>query len=271
MQKGDGVDLNVALQPLISLATVDIFGYEALARPSGLALAPPALFESAVAGGWIAELELALAARSFDAAARVLEGEQRLFLNVHPAALESRGFARRLLRHRFDMARVVVEITEQGPITNSQVALANVGALRNAGAQFALDDFGSGYAHLQCLEAIGPRFVKISQSIGTGFESAAWRRSVVENVQSFARAVGCAVILEGVETAATAEAARDLGIDIGQGYYFGRPELAHSALLSSSTFAPLAFIQTTSSSCLARMASPSGVLPLSLLELSSAP
>jgi EAL domain-containing protein (putative c-di-GMP-specific phosphodiesterase class I) len=222
--------LNVAVQPLIKLATGEISGYEALARPAGATVAPPTLFEAAIAGGWIVDLELTLARRAFDAANHLLDGQQQLFVNVHPAALETPGFARRFRaaarKERFRLTRAVVEVTEQGPITRPESAIANVNELRDAGALFALDDFGSGYAHMRWLHDIRPRFIKIAQSIATDFELAAWRRSVVRNLQSFAKDVGCAVIVEGIETAATADAARAMSIEYGQGYYFGRPVMS---------------------------------------------
>jgi len=212
--------LNVALQPLVNLTSDGLIGYEALARPAGAQTAPATLFEAALAGGWIADLELIVAARAFDSAS--LASGQRLFLNVHPTALESRGFGRRL-RRAVPVGRTVIEITEQGPITDAPTALANIEELRGAGALFALDDFGSGYAHMHWLREIRPRFIKIAQSIATDFERVPWRHSVVKNVQSFARTIGCAVIAEGIESAATADAARELGIEFGQGYFFGRP------------------------------------------------
>jgi EAL domain-containing protein (putative c-di-GMP-specific phosphodiesterase class I) len=215
--------LNVAVQPLITLATGEILGYEALA----------------LAGGWMADLELALARRAFQAANEVLTGGQRLFLNVHPSALETPGFAQRLRaaarKERFRLSRTVIEITEQGPIAKPESAMANLEILRDAGALFALDDFGSGYAHMRWLHEIRPRFLKIAQSIATDFEAAAWRRSVVQNLQHFAKDVGCAVIVEGVETPTTADAARAMGIEYGQGYYFGRPVMsAYSSACGTS-------------------------------------
>jgi EAL domain-containing protein (putative c-di-GMP-specific phosphodiesterase class I) len=221
--------LDVAVQPLVSLTTTEIAGYEALARPAGSQVAPATLFEAALAGGWMPELELVLAGHAFDAAVGLLAPGQRLFLNVHPTALESRGFAQRLRgvasKEGLRLTRVVVEITEQGPITNPKIALANIEELREAGALFALDDFGSGYAHMRWLREIRPRFIKVAQSIATDFERVPWRRSVVQSIQSFAKEVGCTVIVEGVETAATAEAALEMGIELGQGYYFGRPAM----------------------------------------------
>ena len=221
--------LDVALQPIMSLTTTEIAGYEALARPAGSQVAPATLFEAALAGGWMPELELVLASHAFDAAVGLLAPGQRLFLNVHPTALESRGFAQRLrgvaAKEGLRLTRVVVEITEQGPITDPKIALANIEELREAGALFALDDFGSGYAHMRWLREIRPRFIKVAQSIATDFERVPWRRSVVHNIQSFAKEVGCAVIVEGIETAETAGAAQEMGIELGQGYYFGRPAM----------------------------------------------
>lgn len=225
--------LDVALQPLVNLTTSAVAGYEALARPAGSQVAPATLFEAALAGGWITELELVVAGRAFAVSAGILSPGQRLFLNVHPTALETRGFAQRLrgvaAKQGLRLGRTIVEVTEQGPITQPDLAMANIAELREAGALFALDDFGSGYAHMRWLHDIAPRFIKIAQSIATDFERVPWRRSVVQNVQSFAREVGCAVIVEGIETAATADAARELGIDFGQGYFFGRPMLAIDA------------------------------------------
>ena len=215
-------NLNVALQPVVNLTTNDVIGYEALARPAGALAAPAALFDTAITGGWIADLELAVASRAFEH--HRLGPDQRFFLNVHPAALESRGFGQRL-RRVIRATRVVVEITEQGPITKPDVALENVEELRSAGAQFALDDFGSGYAHVRWLHDIRPRFIKLAQSIATDFECVPWRRSIVRNLHSFAREAGCAVIAEGIESEATADAARAMGIEFGQGYFFGRPEI----------------------------------------------
>jgi EAL domain-containing protein (putative c-di-GMP-specific phosphodiesterase class I) len=228
-------NLNVALQPLVNLTTEEVIGYEALARPAGAHEAPAALFEAAIAGGWIAELELAVAERAFDCAS--LASGQRLFLNVHPSALESRGFGRRPCR-AVPARRAVIEITEQGPITDAETALANIEELRRAGARFAIDDFGSGYAHLRWLRQIRPRFLKLAQSIAGGFESVSWRCSIVHIVQSFAKETGCSVIAEGIETAATANAARELGVEFGQGYFFGRPVIQKSLRCISITWSP---------------------------------
>src|SRR2546430_8549141 len=60
--------LDVALQPIMSLTTTEIAGYEALAPPAGPQDAPATLFEAALAGGWVPGLEVVLASHAFHAA-----------------------------------------------------------------------------------------------------------------------------------------------------------------------------------------------------------
>ena len=101
--------------------------------------------------------------------------------------------------------------------------MANLQDLRTLGVRFAIDDFGSAYSHLALIEKIEPAFLKVSQDFGTDFEKIEAREKIVRNVQSLARDFGARVILEGIESGATAAAARERGLAFGQGYHFGRP------------------------------------------------
>ncbi|HEY0139686.1 MAG TPA: EAL domain-containing protein [Thermoanaerobaculia bacterium] len=241
--------LKVALQPVVSLSRERIFGYEALARQGKSPVAPVHLFERAVENGTIAELELSVLRRSLAAAVRLLTTEH-LFVNINPAALEHATFAKRVLAlldvHPFPAEQIIFEITEQAPFRNMDVAIANLHVLRARGARFALDDLGSGFSHLEYFDRIAPSFLKIGRGLGSAFECAAWRTSVVRNLQTFARETGCALVLEGIESGETADAARGLGIALGQGYYFREPKLADdysritALAFSSASFRPTA-------------------------------
>jgi EAL domain-containing protein (putative c-di-GMP-specific phosphodiesterase class I) len=96
-------------------------------------------------------------------------------------------------------------------------------ALRARGFAFALDDVGIAYSHLSHIDAIAPKYLKVSQEFGGSFERDATRTKIVRNVLSLARDFDCQLVLEGVETASTRDAARDEGITLAQGYFFGRP------------------------------------------------
>ena len=122
------------------------------------------------------------------------------------------------------MHRIVLEITEQASLNDRPAALDTIAGLRELGLRFAFDDFGVAHSHLPLIGAIKPAFLKISQDFGTDFENDPTRTKIILNVLSLARDFDSALILEGIERESTARAAADLGIPLGQGYLFGRPD-----------------------------------------------
>ena len=96
--------------------------------------------------------------------------------------------------------------------------------LRAAGVRLALDDFGTGYGTLASLHMLPIDVVKLDRTLavaaGDPDRGSALRRSVV----SISRTLGMLVVGEGIETAEQAADLTRLGCDLGQGYFFGRPE-----------------------------------------------
>jgi EAL domain-containing protein (putative c-di-GMP-specific phosphodiesterase class I) len=121
------------------------------------------------------------------------------------------------------LQRIVLEITEQAPLPDVQRVEALAAMMRGAGLRFAFDDLGLAYSHLRAIDAVRPSYLKISQHFGTGCESDAVKLKIVENIESLARSFSSEIVLEGIETAETAEFARNLGIRFGQGFFFSRP------------------------------------------------
>jgi EAL domain-containing protein (putative c-di-GMP-specific phosphodiesterase class I)/ActR/RegA family two-component response regulator len=209
-----------SFQPIVRLGG-GVEGYEALARlpRSPYPLDPGALFRYGSRKQQTVELNLTCIRRALE------EGAERtapalLFMNVDgsvfsqtdrlvdaiPAALAS---------------RIVLEITEQHPFHDTPEALVTIDRLRARGARFAFDDVGVAYSHLPLIGRIRPEYLKISQLFGTSFEIDETRTKLVQNVIGLARDFGATVILEGIESGATAEAAREMGIELGQGFWFG--------------------------------------------------
>lgn len=215
----------VALQPIVALVGGAVHAYESLLRPAGGG-SPEALFRGAIASRRLQELELAALTQSFAALADI-EPQAKLFVNIHPLVLENDDLADAFLdlARDSDLSRVVVEITEHAPIGRGEAAMRNVRRLRAAGIAFALDDVGSGFSHLRWIEEIAPVYLKASGALAGGFERSSARAAALAHLQEFAIEHGCTVIVEGIETAATARAAARLGIRHGQGYHFGRPLL----------------------------------------------
>lgn len=208
-----------------------VFGFEALTRITGVWAegGPAELFDYAHRRARLADLNLTALCNSV-AGATELPDDAALFINVDPSVFNAGNLTNTIyaaaVRHALPLTRVVLEITERSAFGSDGTAFRALEELRACGVRFALDDHGSAYSHLGAIKAIQPSFIKISQTFGTGFESDDTRARIVRHVVALARDFGCRTVLEGVETASTAEAAGEMGIELAQGYHFGRPSAA---------------------------------------------
>ena len=100
---------------------------------------------------------------------------------------------------------------------------AAVAGLERTGIRLAMDDFGSGYSSLLSLQKFPFDLVKIDREFVKGTARGGAQAAFVPSLTRLCHSVGCQVCLEGVETAEEYEAVRRLGIEVMQGYYFGRP------------------------------------------------
>ncbi|MCU1246385.1 MAG: hypothetical protein JWN02_2295 [Acidobacteria bacterium] len=217
-------------QPIVDISVPGagtVHGYESLARfPGGLFADPARLFEYASRKGRVVDLELACIRHTLTHGA-TLASTAKLFINVHPAVIASEELASALAvtlgRAGIAAQRVVLEITEQSSLGSSDMVKRRCGELRALGFSFALDDVGIAYSHLTHIEQILPIYLKVSQEFGIDFQDHPMRTKIVRNVLSLAHDFDCELILEGIESAQTRDSARDLGIRLGQGYFFARP------------------------------------------------
>ena len=95
--------------------------------------------------------------------------------------------------------------------------------LRGRGFELAIDDLGSGYSGLSSFIDVNPGTVKIDMSLVRGIEADATRQALVRSVVEMGAALGTLVVAEGVETRAERDTLIAAGLDLLQGYFFGRP------------------------------------------------
>jgi EAL domain-containing protein (putative c-di-GMP-specific phosphodiesterase class I) len=224
--------LQTAFQPIVEMraGVVEIVAFEALARIRGdwPAGGPAELFEYASRLGRLRELNLVSIARSLEAAA-TLPRSVSIFLNVDPLAfgpelayvVEAAAAGAGI-----DLTRIVLEVTERSEFHETPRIVPLFHALRAKGIRFALDDHCSAYSHLALIDELRPSFVKISNTFGTNLEDDETHRRIVRHTVSLSHDFGCKTVLEGIESAETADAAARLGVDFAQGYHFGRPSPA---------------------------------------------
>lgn len=226
----NGGNLRTFFQPLVALAPGwQPIGYEALARyrSDSPLRHPDILFNYASRKQRLVDLEMACIERSLIHGAP-LASAGLLFVNVHPHVLAAGDRLRRLVVNRAAQAgvsldRVVLEITEQGSIPDNPAVIETVEALKMLGVRFAFDDVGGAYSHFSFLDRIRPAFLKVCPELGTGFEADSLRTKIISSLVFLAHEFHCDLILEGIESEATAAAAIDLGVPFGQGFYFGHP------------------------------------------------
>jgi EAL domain-containing protein (putative c-di-GMP-specific phosphodiesterase class I)/ActR/RegA family two-component response regulator len=237
-----GTGLVPVFQPIVELGSSwQPFGWESLARyrSESPLQNPEYLFKYAERKNRVCDLELACVAKTL-AIARPLAARGILFLNIHPAVFAEGSrlldlFSQYVDRPDVNLQKVVLELTEQGALVDEPLLFKNIEGLRALGIRFAFDDFGIAYSHLPMIGRIRPSFLKISQHFGTLFETDPTKVKIITNIVSIARDFDCELILEGIEDASTAEAAANLGIRYGQGYFFGRPTEVGAFSKSSQT------------------------------------
>ncbi|MFT0172759.1 EAL domain-containing protein [Paraburkholderia mimosarum] len=222
--------LRAVFQPIVDFGGGAILGYEGLIRgPAGSPLeTPAALFARAGDEQCTAALERAAASICIETFAG-LDCPGKLFLNFSADALRqltaADDAARALFDGPIDPTRVVIELTEQSAIHDLRNFAPVVEALRASGAQFALDDYGTANASLGLWVQLQPDVVKIDRFFVHDIANDALKFEAVRAMQHFAQASGTRLVAEGIENAADLIVLRDMGIDCGQGFFFGRPNV----------------------------------------------
>ncbi|ANY20439.1 Phytochrome-like protein cph2 [Tsuneonella dongtanensis] len=232
----DRNEIEIAFQPQFSLADGRLVGAEALARwhhrRVGLIGAGP-LFAIAERVDHVAQLSRHIAETALEAA-RDWPHDLRLSLNITPADLASREFARDFLKivaaTGFDSDRVTLEITEQVLLSDLERSAPVIERLRARGIRIALDDFGGGFCNFRYLKLLALDEIKLDRSMIEGIESDPRDRAVLKSIVALARALQLDVVAEGIETEAQAAIARDEGCAKFQGY-LGSVPLSASAFL----------------------------------------
>lgn len=223
--------LNPFFQPMVALNDHwRVFGFESLARyrePQSPFRNPEVLFRYAGQKRRIADLECVCVRNSLVVGSR-LPADALVFVNIHPEAFEAGDrlcdtIAETAEQAQIRLQRIILEVTEQGSLNDGRELTKTIHRIHDLGVRFAFDDLGIAYSHLPLIDKFQPSFLKVSQHFGTGFEKDETKRKIIANLLSLAHDFDAALILEGVETEATARAAAGLGIPFGQGFYFGYP------------------------------------------------
>ena len=158
------------------------------------------------------------------------------FVNVSPQFLARRDLVDEMLENALSYCQtcsvmlgpvkpIVLELTERQHIVSLEKLRADLQPFIDFGFRLALDDFGSGYSSYLYLAHLPVSFLKIEGWLVSHMRQDRKVAGIVESLANFARKEGMRTVAEHVEDAETARILADMGVDYGQGWYFGRPQL----------------------------------------------
>lgn len=215
------VELHV--QPVVALHDGNVAFHEALARvrlPDGKVVPACEWIEPAERLGLVPEIDV----RMLENAEAALLGSAglRLFVNLSASSFHDARVLDRLEQALAVVPRgtLGIEITEHVTSSEPKRTAAILTRLQLLGAPIAIDDFGLGFTSFTELASLPCDLVKIPVEFARDHGDL----TVAGAIAAVAHHYGKHVVIEGVEGAAVADRAAELGIELAQGWHFGRPE-----------------------------------------------
>jgi EAL domain-containing protein (putative c-di-GMP-specific phosphodiesterase class I) len=214
----------MAYQPVISMQSGTIYGYEALLRSYEPTLREAReLLGAAERLGRLPELGRSIRARvSGDAAGAPKDA--KLLVNLGALELNDQELYRAESPLSLLAASVTLEITERASLDAVQDVRGHVRRLREMGFHIAVDDLGAGYAGLTTFSQLEPDMAKLDMSLVRDIDQLPRKQSVVRSMIGLCKELGTVVVAEGIETAAERDTLAELGCDLMQGFFLSRPE-----------------------------------------------
>jgi EAL domain-containing protein (putative c-di-GMP-specific phosphodiesterase class I) len=227
-------DLRLYLQPGVDLRTGQVIGAEALVRwqhPQRGLIVPDRFLSVAEETGLIVPLGAWVIG---EACRQLAEWQSRpetadlhLSLNLSARELTHPDVVANVLgcvrESGVDPHYLTIEVTESTAMADGDSGFRALRELSHEGIRVAIDDFGTGYSSLDQLRRMPVDIVKVDRSFVSGMADDPTDRALVAAVVGMGRALKLAVVAEGIESPEEAEALRELGCNIGQGFLFAKP------------------------------------------------
>ena len=224
-----GNELELHYQPVVDTKTRLVCGVEALVRwrhPKKGLIGPDQFIPIAESTGLIAPLgEWVLQRACTDATS--WPAHIKLAINISAIQFKNGKLfdviLSTLLETGLAPERLELEITETAILENHEAHLATIRQLKNLGISIALDDFGTGYSSINYLTVFPFDKIKIDKSFTQGVINRRHCKAIVASTLALAQGLGTVTTAEGVETEEQFDYLRTAGVDLVQGYLFGRP------------------------------------------------
>jgi diguanylate cyclase (GGDEF)-like protein/PAS domain S-box-containing protein len=231
--------LELAYQPMFSLGSGTLRGFEALARwnhPTLGTLSPMTFIPIAEETGLIIDLtDMVLSRACRQLREWQLRSESmrdlKIQINISSNDLAHSGLAdrvgRALRESHIAPHQLTLELTENILMQRVEGVMGTLEALRRLGVGLAIDDFGTGYSSLSYLSSLPIDSLKIDRSFVKGMRAGSKDAEIVRAIVSLGAALGKTIIAEGIESSSQFAQLRGLGCENGQGFHLSRPLTPH--------------------------------------------
>ncbi len=211
-------------QPIVSLRTGRIFGYEVLARifSGDNLLKGDYVVDIASTFSLISEIDRIV----FEKASAYLGNGYKLFFNLSMKYFfkELNNIWRVVKDKSLDSSDIVIEITESQKIMEMNVAKSIFQIFRDMDVKVAIDDFGSGYSSYSYLKRFSADILKVDGEFVKGAKTDIRDLTIMKSIVDSARPFRLRVLAEFIEDEEDYRLMRDIGVALGQGWFIGKPK-----------------------------------------------
>lgn len=223
-------------QPLVDARTGKVVGAEALLRwscPRFEKASPAEFIPILEQTGMIIPVGRWILNSAIRQCASWVKKNPNFVLNVNLSYLQIQGeelvpYVLRLLEeNNLPSKNLVLELTESHFVQDNQHVQEIFGQLREKGVKIAVDDFGTGFSSLSILKEIPADVVKIDKTFIKDIRTSSFDAMFIRFVVALCHDVGIAVCLEGVEVQEEYDIVNPMGLNMIQGFFFGKPVASH--------------------------------------------
>ena len=214
-----------AFQPIVNVASREVFAHEALVRGEQGESAYSVL--SRVNDNNRYQFDQACRVKAIQIASK-LGMASRLSINFLPNAIYKPELCIRTTLEAaesfsFPIDQIIFETVEGEEVEDGKWLAQILREYKRIGFTTAIDDFGAGFAGLNLLADYQPDIIKLDMGLIRHVNESRSRQTIIRGVERMVEELGIVMIAEGVETYDEYSCLRDLGISLMQGYYFSRP------------------------------------------------
>ncbi|MEP6847296.1 MAG: EAL domain-containing protein [Acidobacteriota bacterium] len=228
-------ELELYYQPIVSLDSLTLSGFEALVRwnhPTRGLVPPDEFIALSEDTGLIVPMTVKLLNQACRTLAEWQKGpsrHERLTMSVN---ISGKHFSEGdlvaqiktvLAETAIDPVDLKLEVTESAVMENAEQAILTLKQIRETGVHISIDDFGTGYSSLSYLHRFPIDVLKIDRSFVSTMEDGSENGEIVRTVIALAKTLNLNVVAEGIESIHQLHQLRILGCEFGQGYLFSRP------------------------------------------------